>query len=55
MCGIIYYLYLLIIGFIYGRFIFKNKDIFFSIWTGGIIGNLIAMARNCNSIYVFRV
>ena len=43
MLGVLIYIYFLLLGFIYTRFIFKNKDIYFSLWMGGIIGNLIAM------------
>ena len=43
MIGIILYVLFLLIGFVYSRFIFKNKDIYFSLWMGGIFGNLILM------------
>lgn len=43
MFGITLYLYFLILGFVYSRFVFKEKDIYFCVWMGGIFGNLIAM------------
>ena len=42
MLGIIYYIYVLILGFIYSKYLFK-KDLFFHIWIGGVIGNVLLM------------
>ncbi len=42
MIGIIYYLYFLIIGFLYSKYIF-NKNTYFHIWMGGVIGNVLLM------------
>lgn len=53
MLGIILYLYFLLIGFIYARFALKDKDPFFCLWIGGILGNLIAIVRNNYSIFIF--
>ena len=44
MFGILIYLYFLIAGFTYSRCLFNNRDIYFSCWMGGIIGNLLLMA-----------
>ncbi len=43
MIGIFIYIYFLLLGYAYSRFVFKDKDLFFSIWMGGIFGNLILM------------
>ena len=42
MIGIIYYLYFLVLGFLYSKYIF-DKNIFFHIWIGGVIGNILLM------------
>lgn len=42
MLGVIYYLYFLIIGFIYGKYLFKI-DKYFHLWIGGVIGNILMM------------
>lgn len=42
MLGILYYLYFLIIGFIYSKYLF-NKNIYFHLWIGGVIGNVLVM------------
>ena len=42
MIGIIYYLYFLILGFFYSKYIF-NKNIYFHLWIGGVLGNVILM------------
>lgn len=42
MLGILYYIYFLIIGFIYGKYLFK-KDVYFHLWIGGVIGNVLMM------------
>jgi hypothetical protein len=42
MIGILYYLYFLILGFLYSKYIF-NKNIYFHIWIGGIFGNILLM------------
>ena len=42
MIGILYYTYFLILGFIYSKYLF-NKNIYFHIWIGGVIGNVLLM------------
>ena len=42
MLGVIFYIYFLVIGFIYSKYLF-NKNIYFHLWIGGIIGNVIIM------------
>lgn len=42
MVGVIYYSYFLILGFLYSKYLFQ-KNIYFHIWIGGIIGNLLLM------------
>ena len=44
MVGILYYFLFLIIGFFYADLYFKDKDLYFRIWSGGLIGNLGLMA-----------
>ena len=53
MFGIIIYLYFLVLGFAYSKYIFKDKDTYYCIWLGGIIGNLIAMCGIAVSSLVF--
>ena len=42
MLGILYYVYFLILGFIYGKYLF-NKNVYFHLWIGGVIGNILLM------------
>lgn len=42
MLGILYYFYFLIIGFIYSKYLF-NKNFYFHLWMGGVIGNVLLM------------
>ena len=42
MFGIIYYIYFLIIGFIYSKYLF-NKSFYFHLWIGGVLGNVLLM------------
>ena len=42
MLGILYYVYFLILGFVYSKYLF-NKNLYFHIWMGGVIGNLLLM------------
>lgn len=44
MLGVIYYLLFLIIGFIYSSMFFKEKDIYYKLWSGLVFGNIILMA-----------
>lgn len=44
MGGIIVYIYFLILGFLYANEIFRDKDIYFRSWMGGVFGNVILMA-----------
>lgn len=43
MLGIIYYLLFLVIGITYSAIIFKDKGVYFKLWSGGLIGNLAVM------------
>ncbi len=40
MVGVLLYILFLLIGFAYANMYFKDKDIFFQAWTGGLIGTL---------------
>ncbi len=44
MLGVLIYLYFLFMGFLYSNELFKDKDIFFRGWMGGIFGSLLLMA-----------
>ncbi|MBQ3124454.1 MAG: hypothetical protein IJC09_03400 [Clostridia bacterium] len=44
MLGILIYLFFLISGYSYSCCVFKDKDIFFRSWMGGIFGNVLLMA-----------
>jgi len=44
MIGILIYFYFIIIGYSYSCYIFKEKDLYFRLWMGGILGNVILMA-----------
>lgn len=44
MLGILVYLFFLFIGYTYSCYIFKDRDIYFRGWMGGIFGNTILMA-----------
>lgn len=54
MIGIIIYIFFLILGYIYIRFIFKEKSTFFCIWVGGILGNLILMMGVASLAFIFK-
>ena len=43
MVGILIYVLFLAIGFLYADLYFKEKDIFFRVWMGGVFGNVILM------------
>lgn len=43
MSGVIYYSLFLVMGVLYADMIFKNKSIYFKIWSGGIIGSIALM------------
>lgn len=43
MMGVIIYVLFLAIGFLYADLYFKDKDIFFRGWMGGVFGNVILM------------
>ena len=43
MLGIIVYLYFLFIGYVYGCYLFRGKDVYFRAWMGGVFGNAILM------------
>ena len=44
MAGIILYIYILILGFLYAELLFKEKDIYFRAWMGGVFGNVLLMS-----------
>ncbi len=44
MLGVLIYILFLIIGFLYANMYFKDKDIFFRVWMGGVFGNVLLMA-----------
>lgn len=52
MIGIIYYIYFLVLGFLYSKYIF-NESIYFHIWIGGIIGNIILMIGIILPAFIF--
>ena len=40
MGGVLIYILFLLIGFLYSNMYFKEKDVFFQAWAGGLIGTL---------------
>lgn len=52
MIGVLYYLYFLILGFLYSKYIF-NKNIYFHIWIGGVLGNVILMVGIMLPSFIF--
>ena len=52
MFGIIYYLYFLVLGFIYSKYLF-NKSIYYHIWMGGVLGNVLLMAGIMIPSFIF--
>ena len=52
MIGIVYYLYFLILGFLYSKYIF-NKNTYFHIWMGGVIGNVLLMVGIIIPSFIF--
>lgn len=54
MFGIIIYIYFLLIGFLYADMLFKDRDIYFKIWSGGVIGNVISMAGIVPFAFIFK-
>ncbi len=42
--GIILYMYFLFVGFLYADMMFKEKDIYFRVWMGGVFGTVILMS-----------
>ena len=52
MIGILIYLYFLILGFLYSKYIF-NKDTYFHIWIGGVIGNILLMVGIILPSFIF--
>ena len=40
MLGVLIYILFLLTGFLYSNLYFKDKDIFFQAWAGGLIGTL---------------
>lgn len=52
MIGIIYYIYFLVLGFLYSKYIF-NKNTYFHIWIGGVIGNILLMVGIIIPSFIF--
>lgn len=52
MIGIIYYVYFLILGFLYSKYFF-NKNIYYHIWMGGVIGNVLLMCGIIIPSFIF--
>lgn len=52
MIGILYYIYFLVLGFLYSKYIF-NKNIYFHIWMGGVIGNILLMVGIIIPAFIF--
>lgn len=54
MLGIIIYIYFLAAGFFYADRLFKGRDIYFKIWSGGVIGNIILMVGIIPLAFIFK-
>ena len=54
MTGILLYIYFLFIGFLYADMFFKDKDIYFRAWLGGVFGNVILMAGMIPFALIFK-
>ena len=52
MIGILYYIYFLVLGFLYSKYIF-NKNTYFHIWMGGVIGNVLLMVGIIIPSFIF--
>lgn len=52
MIGVLYYIYFLVLGFLYSKYIF-NKNIYFHIWIGGVIGNILLMMGIIIPAFIF--
>lgn len=44
MTGILFYIFFLVFGVLYADAIFRERSIYFKIWSGGVIGNIALMA-----------
>ncbi|MBE7016370.1 MAG: hypothetical protein E7417_06105 [Ruminococcaceae bacterium] len=53
MLGIAYYSLFMIIGVIVADKLFKEKDIYFKIWSGGVIGNITLMCGIMPFAFIF--
>ena len=53
MLGVIVYLYFLFLGFVYSSYIFKDKDVYFRSWMGGVFGNVLLMAGVVIPSFIF--
>lgn len=42
--GLLLYVYFLAVGFLYADMLFKEKDIYFRAWIGGVFGNVLLMS-----------
>ena len=53
MLGIAYYSLFLVMGGIIAEKLFKEKDIYFKIWSGGVIGNVVLMCGIMPFAFIF--
>ncbi|MDD6213852.1 MAG: hypothetical protein PUB42_01500 [Firmicutes bacterium] len=44
MAGISYYIFFLVFGVLYADAIFRERSIYFKMWSGGVIGNIVLMS-----------
>ncbi len=52
--GILVYAYFLILGFLYADYIFKGKDLYYKIYSGAVLGNIILMSGIIPFAFIFR-
>ena len=53
MIGIISYFHFLAVGFLYSNLLFNKKDVYFRVWFGAILGNLILMIGIVPLAFIF--
>lgn len=51
--GILVYTYFLILGFLYADYIFKGKDLYYKIYSGAVLGNIILMSGIIPFAFIF--
>lgn len=51
--GILVYAYFLILGFLYADYIFKGKDLYYKIYSGAVLGNIILMSGIIPFAFIF--